>query len=413
MKKTILFCGNGMSSEILSEIKRKYNILLISEFDNDIGNKFVDYYIKANSKDPDEALRAAKTMKEKGYNFDAVLSLCWDSAISVARIANYFNLFGISEEIAINSSDKAKRSLKFAEHNIDAPKYRVVRDEKELINAALEIGFPLVIKPLNLSSSKGVIKVELEEKLLEAYSYSSQFLDHNDRSIIVNEYIDGTEYSLEGLMIEGVLHKTGLSERVFNYSKYSPNFVEIGDVMPTNLNDSVIERFSKVVENAAKVLNIMNGVVKADLILNKENEVKIFEITPRLGGPRFGTEMIPLHNGTNILEAAIQQALGEKINMDYLTPKFSRGVVNRSIFPDEGIITNITGLEEIRHLLGFYDFKWWSISPLKVGDKISKPEYGCGEAGYIIVTGKNRNEALENADRIENAIKIITRKVGN
>ena len=178
--------------------------------------------------------------------------------------------------------------------------------------------------------------------------------------------------------------------------------------MPTLLSDVEVQYFSDVTEKAALALGIIDGVAKGDLIYTDKKEVKVFEIAPRLGGPRFGTEMIPLSNGTNILRAAIQQALGENINLDYLKPKFNKGMVNRSIFPKPGEIKNINGLDKIHDLPGYYDFKWWGVKPLNVGDVIKKPENTSGGVGYIITPGVNRKEAIENADRIEKFIIIET-----
>jgi biotin carboxylase len=178
--------------------------------------------------------------------------------------------------------------------------------------------------------------------------------------------------------------------------------------MPVNLRPSEIEQFRQITEKAALALSINQGVVKGDLIYTNDKEVKVFEITPRLGGPRFGTEMIPLSNGTNLLAAAIQQALGENINMEYLNPKSNKGMVNRAIFPEEGIIDSISGLDYVKVLPGYYDFKWLREEPFKKDDIIKKAENMCGGIGYIIATGETREEAILNADLIEKNIVIKT-----
>jgi biotin carboxylase len=407
-KKSILFCGNGFSGEILKFLKDEYQIFMISEYRNDRGMEYVDKFIRGNSLEPADALKAAINLYNMGYKFDAVLSLCIDTAMSVAKIAEQFNLFGISYDVARKATMKSLRSQAFESHKIPAPNYRICSDYSDLEKKVEEIGLPVVLKPLDLFSSKGVILVESREKLKSAYDYCTSFT--NKPEIVINEYLQGTEYSTEGLMIDEKFYLTGISERLFHYKKCKPLFVEIGDIMPTLLSKSEIDCCIQVTEKAALALDIKNGVVKGDLIYTK-GQIKVLEITPRLGGPRFGTEMIPLSNGTNILRAVIQQALGLKINMDYLTPKFHKGMVNRSIFPKPGRITKISGLQEIIDLPGYYDFKWWKVMPFKVGDIIHKPENMCGGVGYIIVTGKDRNEALENADRIERTIMIETENV--
>ncbi|MFA6513882.1 MAG: ATP-grasp domain-containing protein [Patescibacteria group bacterium] len=405
-KKRILFCGNGLSCEIIKTLKDSYEIFMISDFSNDIGIEYVDKLIIAESKNPEAALKAAIELSEQGYTFDAVLSLCWDSGMSVSKIAEHFGLPSVPFDVSYRSTIKSLRSKIFEDNNIPAPKYKLSTSKNDFLSKIKEIGLPVVLKPVNLSSSKGVILLEKMSELENAYNYCTGFAKSQD--VIINEYIEGVEYSTEGLMVKGKYYMTGISERVFHYQKCKPLFVEIGDIMPTLLSEDEISKFSEVTEKAALALGITDGVAKGDLIYTNKKEIKVFEITPRLGGPRFGTEMIPLSNGTDILRAAIQQALGEEINMDYLKIKFNRGMVNWSIFPNPGKIKSVRGLDEIKNMPGYYDFKWWGVRTLRIGDIIPKPENMCGGVGYIIATGQNREEAILNANNIEKKIIIET-----
>ena len=404
--KSILFCGSGRSAEILKTLHGKYNIYVITEFPNDIGLEYADKIEVATAKNPDEAFEAALKLDKEGYKFDAVISLCWDCPMSVARIAKHFNLFGVTPEVAKNASVKSIRSKLFAEAGVPAPRYKYCNSLEEVKESIKTLKFPIVLKPLALAGAKGVIRVDNLDELESAYHYCTSF--SKESNVIVNEFLVGTEYSTEGLMIDGRLYMTGISERVFKYKEYKPHFVEIGDIMPVNLSDEEIGRFRTVTEKAARALDINNGIVKGDLIYTTKKEICVFELTPRLGGPRFGTEMIPLSNGTNILCAAIQQALGEDIDYNYLKPQFNKGMVNRGVFPKPGIIKKISGIEEARKMKGCYDFKWHGDKPYNVGDEIKSPENMWGAVGYIIATGETREEAIKNADAIEQTIDIQT-----
>ena len=164
----------------------------------------------------------------------------------------------------------------------------------------------------------------------------------------------------------------------------------------------------KQTQKAAHALGITDGVVKGDLIVNEKGTVYVFELAARLGGPRFGTEMVPISNGTNILRAAIQQAIGEKIDISLLERKYNKGMVNRAIFPAPGKVTSITGLGELNKCDGFYDFKWFTDTPLSEGDIIPEYKDNSCTVAYFIASGETREEALKNADTIERKIKIST-----
>lgn len=399
MKHKILFCGNGMSGEAIEWLSKEYEIAIITEFINDKGINCADKVVQANSKNKLEALAAAKKIWNSGFKFKAVLSLCWDCPESVSLIAYTFGLRGVPLKIAESSSNKFVRAKILGENGIRVPKCFKVKTIEEIIKKKLKL--PLIIKPNRMSSARGVIRVDDMDKIKSSYEYVKMFSE----DIVINEMIEGVEYSAEGLMIEGHIYLTGISERIFKYKEYYPNFVEAGDILPANLNLNEQASIKKIVELASVSLGILNGVVKADIIKAKNGKVYILELTPRLGGPRFGTEIIPLYNGTNILKAYIQQLLGEKIELNLLFPKYSRGVANLSIFSRPGIIKNVT-INSIKDMPGFYDFKWWNISEPKEGDEIIRPEYGCGNLGYIIATGFSREDAMNNAKNIEKEIII-------
>lgn len=347
MKKTILLCGNGLSGDIISTIKSwGYNVLLISEFPDDRGVEYADGYIEANSKSVNDSIVAADSFFYNGKKFDGVISLCWDSAISVAAIAAKYNLFSISLESAKLSTYKDLRSNAFNKSGVPSPKYAICECKLDLYKNIKNFTYPIIIKPASLSSSKGVILIEKEKDLDYGYEYAKRF-DKNG-PFILNEFIKGSEHSTEGLMIDGKLYLTAISDRIFDYEFFKPNFVEVGDIMPTILDKTVQSEIYRVTELAALSLGIYNGVVKGDLIYNPTIGVSVLELSARLGGPRFGTEMVPLSNGTCILKAAIQQALGEIIDLSLLTSKFSKGMVNRSIFPKPGYIKKISGIDKIK-----------------------------------------------------------------
>ena len=198
--RSILFCGNGMSAEILKKLHGKYKIYVITEFPKDIGLEYADKVEVANAKNPDEALKAAIKLDEEGYKFEAVISLCWDCPLSVALIAEHFNLFGVTPEIANNSSIKPIRSKLFKEAGVPSPKYECCESLEEVKEVVKNrISLPVVFKPLALAGAKGVIRVDDFNEIEKAYEFCTSC--SNEKKVLVNEFLDGTEYSTEGLMV--------------------------------------------------------------------------------------------------------------------------------------------------------------------------------------------------------------------
>ncbi|WP_312451188.1 ATP-grasp domain-containing protein [Stutzerimonas nitrititolerans] len=402
INKTILICGNGRSGESLEQIRKwGYKTCLISEFNDDRGLENVDAFVKANTLDPAQALAAARGLSQQGWVFDGIISLCWDCPISVATIAAEYGLRAISVEVATAATHKDKRIAILREAGVQVPCSDLfVGHEKSIAQFPL----PAVTKPLDLSGSVGVHLARNYEELLAAVRKTAEFLALSGRkdTIQLEAYVSGTEYSVEGLVANGAFHLTGLSERVF-LPEYLPRFVERGDIIPTDIGLETIARIQKLCLQSIEALRIDMGAVKFDLKIDEDDNIFVFEVTPRLGGPRFGTEMVPLANGTCILRALIAQACGQPISLSDLTPSKNEAVVAFNVFPSRsGRVTSVEGLTAALRQVGVYDFKWAKAGGLKPGDRVSLGH----SYGYYIVCGKTRTEALERATLFETNLRI-------
>lgn len=392
-----------MSGEVIPQIRDwGYRVCLLSEFPDDPGVAQCERYIRVNTFNPEACLQAAQILADEGWCFDAVLSLCWDCPVSVARIAQHFGLRSVSIEVAEQSTLKHIRIRLLRQAGIPVANFAVFEDGQLDATQLAQLRFPLVCKPVDLSGATGVQLITSASDLPRALQASRALAAlSGSRALLLEEFLEGIEYSAEGLMLGSQLWITGLSERVFDTSA-RPSFVEIGDIMPTLLTPEQKSEVHTICEKAAAALGILEGVVKFDLILYQDR-IHVLEVTPRLGGPRFGTEMIPLSNGTNILKAAIQHLLGEAVNTTLLQAQFERGMVAFSVFsPCGGTIRAIDGLDEIRNLQGFYDFKWWKGGGYRVGDRVTARK----KLGYYIVQAATRDEALALAQAVEERIRI-------
>lgn len=401
--KTLLVCGNGMSGESLETLKSwGLSVCLISEFAEDINVDLVDSYVKASTLDSDIALEAAIGLAEEGWKFDAVISLCWDCPISVAKIARHFDLPGLDVEKARNATLKDVRTQLLQQGGVLVPRFQVV-DVNENVNDKIDsLSFPMVSKPVDLAGCKGVrfirSRSELDSYVRETFAFTTF---SSEKRILIEEYVDGTEYSVEGLVIDGKFFPTALSERVFT-DDYLPEFCEIGDILPTVLSESTIKSIHSTCQKSAEALDIESGVLKFDIKISGEL-IYVFEVTPRLGGPRFGTEIVPLNNGTELLKAMVMQSLGVPVDTSLLTAKKSSGVVAFTVFAKaSGIIKAIKGLDNISSIAGFYDYKWWNLKGYGSGDKVKKGE----RLFYYIVEGRDRKEAMDRAKQLESLVEI-------
>ena len=409
-RPSLVLCGNGMSGEAVVGLSLAgFDCVVLTEFPHDRGLEHAAAIIPVDTKNP-AAVRSKIPLIQRLIGRPAgVFSLCWDCPESVAVLTEHFALPGCSVEVARAASDKSTRRALLAAAGVRIPGGFVCTSSDDCVSQFRNARFDEVVcKPRQLSSSRGVSVARDERELMVAYAHAAnaQASPH----VVVEQYVRGTEHSMEGIAVDGDLHVTGFSDRQFAYGRYFPHFVEIGDVLPSALDGATIDQIEKLVAAGSAALGITDGPVKADIIVSTDGVASILEITPRLGGPRFGTEVVPLHNGVSVLQAVTQFATATPVEITRLRPIASRGVVLRSLlgYPT-GTFDGLTGLAAAATIPGFYDFKPWPPGGLDTLTTLSRPQHGCGEVGYFICSAPNREAALATAAAIEDHLHISVR----
>ena len=184
--------------------------------------------------------------------------------------------------------------------------------------------------------------------------------------------------------------------------------MEDGDTLPSTISPHMLQKVKGVSTKAVKALGIDFGPVKGDILIDK-NGPKMIEMAARLSGDYFCYETAPLHNGINLLEIVMDQAMGLPIDLKRLQPKYERGVALRYVWPSPGKIVSISGPEKVRMKDGvrFFKFepKWKDI---RVGVEIL-PAKSMGErVGAVLVAANTREEAIQLAENCVKEIVIVT-----
>ena len=150
-------------------------------------------------------------------------------------------------------------------------------------------------------------------------------------------------------------------------------------------------------------MGIVSGSVKGDMVWTDRGPC-VIEIAARLSGGWMSTDQIPLGTGVDLIGCAIRLALGEKVPAEDIRPRWHRGVAIRYFFPPPGRVVSIEGAEAFAcvpwvHRLGFF------VEPDEVVQPITDHTK---RAGFVITTGATREEAVERAEAVVDAIRIRT-----
>ena len=340
-------------------------------------------------KDRDGLASFALKLKETS-GLDGVFTAATDFSASVAWVAQTCGLPGHSFEAACNASDKVRMRGCFERAGVPSPSFLGITELNR--SRALEflqekgIAFPLVVKPADNMGARGCRMVlsaaDLSPALIDAIGYS------RTGTAIVEEYMDGPEFSLEALVYDGEIHMTGFADR---HIFFPPYFIEMGHTIPTSFSAEDQEALCEVFHKGIRSLGLSWGVAKGDIKLTKKGPM-IGEIAGRLSGGYMSGWTFPYSSGINLTDAALGLAVGER-------PQ-SLENVNRMISAERawisipGKIASVSGYEKARSIPFVRDV----FPRSKSGDEVNFPVNNVEKCGNCLAVAPSREESISAAE---------------
>jgi len=397
--KLVMIIGAGVFQSIaINQAKELGLKVLATDFDpNAPGMKTADYQGIVSTRDIEATVAFAVEFNKKN-KIDGVLTIGTDVSRTVAGVAQALGLVGVSPETALKSTNKARMRECFWENGVPAPKWCEVFSFEEAKTAALQLGLPVVCKPVDNMGARGVRKIEKIDDLQSAYENSLNNSGVN--AVVVEEYMEGAELSVDTLVYNGEVHLLTIADR---HIEREPYFVEEGHTVPSIISDEVKQQVFDVMKKGIKAVGIKNGASKADMKLTKDGP-KIGEITARLSGGYHSQFTDPLSTGMKSIKAAIDIALGFELDIADITPVRGYTACERAIIPPPGRVKEIKGLDLLNNIPGFEKL----FLHVDIGDVIEPVISNMGKAANFICTGKNREDAVACANKILETLKIVT-----
>lgn len=331
----------------------------------------------------------------KKYGVSAIVTAATDKPlVMMARVAKAINLPFYSEETARWSTDKFQMKQRFIEGDVPCAKGRLISSIEE----AEDLNYPIIVKPRDNSGSRGVkicnTLAELEESIDEALQYS-----HLD-SVLVEEVIEGPEYSIEGLHYDGKSEVIQFTEKKTSPFPYN---VELGHKQPATLSDDVKNQIREIISKIGVALKFENCPSHTELKVN-ERGIFVIETSPRLGGDYITSTLTPLSTGINMEDQLLNIALGEKVDTKTGRVEKASGVCFFD-FPEGKVVKIDPEIEKVGPWPGVYAFNL----KLKEGDTVGKITSSLNRYGEFIVSGETRKEVDERLSEYEkNISKLIT-----
>ena len=221
-----------------------------------------------------------------------------------------------TENIATN-----KYLMRCAMHDggVDGPRFTLVEEEFDK-NVLAEFEYPLIIKPVDLSSSRGVMKINTPDDLDEAIEYAMGW--SKTKQCILEEFIEGQEYSGESIAYNGEYKLLVVTEKS---TTGAPHFVETGHKQPADLSPEMLKKVEETLYKAFASMGIKYGAVHPEFRITKEGRICFMEIGARMGGDCIGSDLVPISSGYDYMGMVISCGCGKRPSFEKICePKEAR-----------------------------------------------------------------------------------------
>jgi biotin carboxylase len=166
--------------------------------------------------------------------------------------------------------------------------------------------FPLIVKPTDRSGSRGVFKVETAAEMSEAVKSACE--QSFEKKAIIEEFIEGEEFSGECISYEGKHHILAFTKK---FTTEAPHFIETGHMEPAIISDAGKRKIESSVFRALDSLQIRYGASHPEFRITPAGEIRIIEIGSRMGGDCIGTDLVLLSTGMDFVRMVIDVACGK------------------------------------------------------------------------------------------------------
>lgn len=300
MKKLAIVGASYLQEPLIQRAKKKgIETHVFAWAAGDVGEKSADFFYPISTTDKEKILEKCREIR-----VDGICTIASDLAvIAVNYVAYHMGLIGNSPECTKKSTNKHLMRECFKNHGLPSPGSFLVESTSDM--EGLDIKYPVIVKPLDRSGSRGITKVEDFSGLEGAIKLAKD--QGFEKKALVEEFISGKEYSVEYVSWQGKHKFLALTEK---FTTGAPCYVETAHFEPADVDEETLDRIKDVVERSLDALGIENGASHSELKVDEEGNVGLIEIGGRMGGDCIGSHLVELTTGTDYLEAVIDIALG-------------------------------------------------------------------------------------------------------
>jgi biotin carboxylase len=330
---------------------------------------------------PERASYQAKEFAER-FPVDAVIPVDEDTAVVSAAIAGALKLKHNPVDAAITAKNKHRMREVLERAGVQVPKFWRFSLDEDAREVAARVTYPCVVKPVFLSTSRGVMRADNEEE----FAGVVRRLDHIvsepklsrrggelKREALVEEFVPGFEVAVEGLVTNGEFQMLAIFDKPDPLD--GPFFEETIYVTPSRLSQDVQRKIIETTSTAIGAMGLIGGTVHAELRVNEQGPWVIEVAARSIGG--LCAHALRFDEGVTLEELIIRHALGENVS-NVQRESLASGVMMIPI-PRAGVLREVLGVDAAKSTPNVKDV----IITAHITQAILPPPEGASYLGFI------------------------------
>ena len=397
MKKLLMLGGSMQQIPAIQMAKELgYYVVTCDYLPENPGHAYADEYYNVSTTDLDGVLALAQKL-----NIDGIVAYASDPAApTAAYVAEKMGLPGNPYESVklLTEKDLFRKFLK--EHGLNCPKAQGFTSYEDALAAIHKFQFPVMVKPVDSSGSKGVVKIysveELKAAVEEALSYS------RGKRFIVEEFIvkKGYQVSGDGFSVDGKLVFTSYGNELYS-GKGTREYVALGEFWPSLLTPEQKEKVDEELQKLITALGMRTSAYNIEVILDEHDTVYVLELGPRNGGS-YIPQLIQYATGVDLVKYTILAAAGdlqEELHMAPTTGVYSNYMI---LSTKSGTFKGLWFAENFRknNLMDVY-------CTYHEGDEVHAYQNTTHSLGTILFKADSVEQMMEITQNMENYYRVL------
>lgn len=394
MKKILVLGAMQMHIPLLKRAKERGLYVITCDYlpENE-GHKYADKPYFDSTTDLEAVLKIAKDEK-----IDSVLTFNSDpAALTAAYISSKLSLPGNSFDVVRIMSEKDLFRSFLLENNFNVPQFKSFTSIEDLKSSIHEFKFPILLKPVDSSGSKGIVKIERVEEVEPAFENAIKF--SRCKRIIIEEFIEaeGAQMHGDAFVQDGKVEFIYLGDHHFNSS--INNLVPVSTTFPSCHSKYNLQRVEDEVQRFITAIGFKQGGINIEARISAyDGKVYLIEIGPRNGG-NFTPLVIQYASGFNFVDAVLDCSLGLNYSFKNINKKgFFAYLILHS--EKEGKLNSIIIDEVLKNKI-FKEYIY-----LKKGDQVYSFKGANTAIGVLLASFKTIDEMSKIANNLSSYFKI-------